>query len=457
MLKQSLFNFKNISLFTFLVAAVLQSQALAVPDAQCEYLLLQMRSVDLVGTEYFGKRENLGQHLVIDFFGCDPAKISEVATVEQVMTDAAHAAKATIVAHKFHQFNPTGVSGALILAESHLAIHTWPEVQGYCAIDIFTCGSTDNYAALEVLKAGFGAKGYVIVEIERGKQRANLVDSEHGAVVIRENLDPLKGFKATVAVKELLESVQSPYQKIEMYETLAFGKMLLIDGIIQLTEYDNAAYHEMIVHVPLQSHKNPRKVLIVGGGDGGALAEVIKYKDVTEIVICDIDPMVAQVAGKYFPLFAAAYADPRVRILHQDGAELIKKFNNYFDVVIIDGTDFYGAAASLARGDFYQSVSDSLSSDGLMVVQAESLYYDRDFIQDLYRQTSTIFPISGYYNTLVPSYPSGSIGFIFGSKKHLPQTQLNDDKRPLQDLHFYTPALHAASFVLPAFLQKMLG
>lgn len=392
-----------------------------------EYVLLQMRSVDLKGTEYFGTRENLGQHLVIDLFGCDPEKIREVAVVEAVMIKAAAAAKATVVAQKFHQFMPTGVSGALILAESHLAIHTWPEVQGYAAIDIFTCGATDNFAALEVLKKGFGAKGYVIVEIERGKQRANLVDSSKGAVVFRENLDPLKGFKATVAVQELLESVQSQYQKIDMYQTTAFGKMLSIDGIIQLTEYDNAAYHEMIVHVPLQAHKNPRKVLIIGGGDGGALAEVIKYKQIEEVVICDIDPMVATVAGKYFPAFAAAYTDPRVRAVYQDGAELIKKFSNYFDVVIIDGTDFYGHAAALARSDFYQAVSAALKSDGLMVVQAESLYYDRDFIKELHSQINLIFPMVGYYNTLVPSYPSGSIGFVMGSKKYLHAQQKNKD------------------------------
>jgi spermidine synthase len=438
----------NVFVFSFLSAEIKTDRS--------EFVLLQMRSVDLKGTEYFGTRENLGQHLVIDLFGCNPEKIREVAVVQAVMLEAAAAAKATVVAQKFHQFMPTGVSGALILAESHLAIHTWPEVQGYAAIDIFTCGNTDNFAALEVLKKGFGAQGYVVVEIERGKQRANLVDSSKGAVVFRENLDPLKGFKATVAVQELLESVQSPYQKIEMYQTNAFGKMLSIDGIIQLTEYDNAAYHEMIVHVPLQAHKDPRKVLIIGGGDGGALAEVVKYKKIEEIVICDIDSMVAAVAGKYFPTFAAAYDDSRVRALYQDGADLIKKFSDYFDVVIVDGTDFYGNAAALARSDFYQGVSAALKDDGLMVVQAESLYYDRDFIKELYGQIKSIFPQVGYYNTLVPSYPSGSIGFVMGSKKYAPAEKKNKDAKVVKDLQFYSLALHSASFVLPAFLQKML-
>lgn len=421
-----------------------------------EYRILSMESVDLSGTEYAENRESLGQHLVIDLFGCNPEKIKEVASVEKVMIEAALAAKATIVAQKFHQFMPSGVSGALVLAESHLAIHTWPEVQGYCAIDIFTCGQTDNFAALEVLKAGFEAKGYVIVEIERGKQRSDLVSGEKGSVFFREKLDPLNGFKATVEVKDLLESVESEFQKIEVYETPAFGKLLLLDGIIQLTEYDNAGYHEMIVHVPLQSHKNPRKVLIIGGGDGGALSELVKYKNIEEIVICDIDPMVSKIAGKYFPQFAEAYNDPRVRSIHQDGAQFVQQFSNYFDVIIVDGTDFNGTAQSFAHQQFNQHIFDALTAEGIMTMQAESLFYDRHFIKDLYTQAQQQFPITSYYNVLVPSYPSGSIGFLFCSKKYAHTEMRNTDKTPLKNLEFYNPQIHQASFALPTFLKKLL-
>jgi spermidine synthase len=435
-----------------------------------EYRMLSMESVNLENTHYSEKRDHLGQHLVIDLFGCNPEKISIVESVEQVMVAAANAAKATIVAQKFHQFSPGGVSGALILAESHLAIHTWPEVQGYCAIDIFTCGATDNFAALEVLKTGFGAQGYVVVEIERGKQRSDLVSNATGSVFFRENLDPLNGFQATVAIKELLESVESEFQKIEMYETTAFGKMLAIDGVIQLTEYDNAAYHEMITHVPLQTHKNPRKVLIIGGGDGGALAEVVKYPNIEEIVICDIDASVAAVTTKYFPAFAAAYQDPRVRPIYQDGSTFITSFKDYFDVIIVDGPDFYGHAAAFARETFYKNISDALKEDGLMVIQAESLFYDRAFIADLYKQAEGIFPIVKYYNTLVPSYPSGSIGFILGSKEYNPLKKKKNKKAKKDEhnsaenessflpksLEFYTPEVHRASFALPAFLKRLL-
>jgi spermidine synthase len=459
------FQLFSIACFTLMITLT--------PRPLSEYRILSMESVNLMNTHYSESRDHLGQHLVIDLFGCDPEKISVVEDVEKVMIEAATAAHATIVAQKFHQFTPGGVSGALVLAESHLAIHTWPEVQGYCAIDIFTCGKTDNFAALEVLKTGFGAQGYVVVEIERGKQRSDLVSNATGSVFFRENLDPLNGFQSTVAIKELLESVQSDFQKIEMYDTTAFGKMLAIDGIIQLTEYDNAAYHEMITHVPLQTHKKPRKVLIIGGGDGGSLAEVVKYPNIEEIVICDIDPMVAAVTTKYFPAFAAAYQDPRVRAVHQDGTTFITTFSEYFDVIIVDGPDFYGHAAAFARDTFYKNISHALTEDGLMVIQAESLFYDRTFIADLYKQAQTIFPIVGYYNTLVPSYPSGSIGFILASKKYSPlddtqKSPKKEKKKKKSDkekksrflpapLEFYTPDMHRASFALPAFLQRLLA
>jgi spermidine synthase len=226
----------------------------------------------------------------------------------------------------------------------------------------------------------------------------------------------------------------------------------------------------MAVHVPIQTHKNPRKVLIIGGGDGGALAEVVKYPNIEEIVICDIDPAVAAVATKYFPTFAAAYQDPRVRPIYQDGSTFITSFKDYFDVIIVDGPDFYGHAAAFARETFYKNISDALKEDGLMVIQAESLFYDRAFIADLYKQAEGIFPIVKYYNTLVPSYPSGSIGFILGSKEYNPLKKKKNKKAKKDEhssaenessflpksLEFYTPEVHRASFALPAFLKRLL-
>ncbi|MBM3886477.1 polyamine aminopropyltransferase [Candidatus Dependentiae bacterium] len=418
--------------------------------------LVSMESIkDLKSVAEYADRERLGHHLIIDLSGCNPEKIKQVTQVESILLEAAQAARATVVASKFHQFNPVGVSGALVLAESHLTIHTWPEVDGYCAIDIFTCGSTDNFAALEVMKKRFEAKNAVVVEIERGKEKTLNQDQDTFSW-FRESLDPLKGFQATVKTKALLDDVDSDFQNIKMYDTVSVGKMMVIDGIIQYTDYDNHAYHEMIVHVPMQAHPNPRKVLIIGGGDGGALAEVNKYRNVEEIVICDIDQKVSEIACKYSEEFATAYKDPRVRAVFQDGTALVSNFKNYFDVIIVDCTDFYGVAAALARKEFYDNIKQALTDDGVMVIQAESIYYDREFIAGLYKQTGELFPVVDYYYTLVPTYPSGTIGFVFGSKKYSPTEQLGNNPQQLDDLKYYTPQVHVASFALPAFIKKLL-
>lgn len=478
-----------------------------------EHQFVSMQSVsdrDISSVSDDADRDRLGHHLIIDLCGCNPEKLKVVPVVEEILRAAAAAARATIVASKFHQFAPIGVSGALVLAESHITIHTWPEADGYCAIDIFTCGPTDNFLALDVMKNGFESKDCVLVEIERGAQKpaedAATAVEPRNARWISEELDPLGGFKPTMKVTELLEEVQSPFQNVKMFNTTGVGKMMVIDGIIQLTEYDHFAYHEMITHVPMQVHPNPTKVLIIGGGDGGALLEVEKYAGVTEIVICDIDEAVMKVACNHLPEFAAAYKDPRVRAVFQDGAALVANFQNYFDVIIVDCTDFYGVAAPLARKSFYESIRNALTADGLMVIQAESMYYDRNWISQLHKQCQELFPITQYYHTHVPTYPSGCIGFVYCSKKYNyweniggagvgmaalaagpaaaialppsppvdadgatankvegtgavppPTRDGYDHQQLMAGMEYYTPALHLAAFQLPAFLNKLIA
>ena len=255
---------------------------------------------------------------------------------------------------------------------------------------------------------------------------------------------------------------------------------MAIDGIVQYTDYDHFAYHEMIVHVPMQSHPNPTKVLIIGGGDGGALFEVLKYKDVTEVVICDIDEEVMKMAVKHNEDFAAAYKDPRVRAVFQDGAAFVANFKDFFHVIVVDCTDFYGVAAPLARKSFYEAIEGAMTSDGIMVIQAESMYYDREWIVGLNKQCKEIFPVVSYYKTHVPIYPSGCIGFMFCSKKYDHQHMLSARSAArnlptppgeaeqvsstlaeldafLEPMKYYTPEIHIGSFQLPNFIKKQLA
>lgn len=276
---------------------------------------------------------------------------------------------------------------------------------------------------------------------------------EPDIITFTEALDPINGFVPTVKAKLLIEE-QSPFQKIAVYETPCFGKMLTIDGIIQCTEYDNAAYHEMITHVPMLTHPNPKKVLIIGGGEGGALHEVLKYSSVEEVHICDIDEMVKKISAPYFPEFAKAYQDSRVTAVFQDGAAYIKHFTNYFDVIIVDSTDFYGVAQSLLQKAFYQSIFDALTESGMVVAQSESLYFNQDFIVTMQKLLKTIFPITSYYYTMMPSYPGGSIGFSLCAKQDF---AIRDMPKEISDTtQYYTKSVHFSSFLLPKFLDEKL-
>ncbi len=429
----------------------------------------------------------LGEQLIVEFHGCDAMVLDDLLGVETIMLEAAKAANATVVAHKFHKFSPQGVSGAVIVAESHLAIHTWPEYN-YSSVDIFTCGPhTDNVAALQVIKQGLGADRYEVVAVKmrspfekaEGDQlsaKSSLdithvsVDDasgvttlkplvqENNRLVFRENYAAFGGMWTTIAVKRLLASEKSDYQKVEVYDTIPFGRMLTLDGIIMLTQYDNFAYHEMIAHLPLNAHPNPERVLIIGGGDGGTLKEVLKHDTVKEVVLCEIDKVVVDLSRKYFPEFSASFDDPRVTVVIGDGAEYIKSKEKYFDVVCVDSTDFFGPAEVLFRKEFYQGLQRALTDEGIAVTQSESMYYDKDFVIKLQKQNQQVFPVSAYYFTLVPTYPSGTIGFSYCSNKFGPTDNLDPERvARINGLNYYNAAIHQASFALPQFAKKAFG
>ena len=280
---------------------------------------------------------------------------------------------------------------------------------------------------------------------------------EQAVYAFQENLEFERGATATIQIEGdgPIESVTTPYQKIDVYQTRPFGKMLVLDDIIQLTQYDNFAYHEMIAHVPLCAHPNPKRVLIVGGGDGGTVQQVLKHASVSEVVVCEIDVQVIAMSKKYFPELATSFDDPRVTILAQDATTYIQQKRTYFDVICVDSSDPIGPAQALFEKAFYQDLYACLTDDGIAVSQGESLFYHHDEIIAWCQRNKHIFPYASYYYTLVPTYPSGTIGFLFCSKKYGP-TQVVDEQRiaALPALHYYTSSVHAASFVVPQFLAQ---
>ena len=265
--------------------------------------------------------------------------------------------------------------------------------------------------------------------------------------------DPSRMFK----IKNTLEIRKSDYQIISVYETEYFGKMLATDGFVMLTQYDNFAYHEMLVHVPMNAHPNPEKVLIVGGGDGGTLKEVLKYQSIKEVILCEIDEQVIAIAKKYFSEFRPGFSDSRVQIVIDDAAHYIKEKKDYFDLICVDSTGPCYPATALFERKFFQDVERALREDGIAVAQMESMFYYADLVRNVQQFTKQLFKHVLYYYTLVPTYTTGTIGFLFFSKKYDPFECFNSKKVEIDDLHYYNDEMHAASFQLPQFFKDQLA
>jgi len=273
---------------------------------------------------------------------------------------------------------------------------------------------------------------------------------------IEEKLEINKGRTLKIKITKSLEKVKSKFQEIEVVDSDAFGKILLINGIIMVTESDEFCYHEMIAHVPLCVHPKAQKVLVIGGGDGGTVREILKHDNIKEIEICEIDEKVIEVSKKHFPYLANSFDDPKVKIFCEDGNKFIKAHKNEYDIIIVDSSDPIGPAEVLFRREFYEAMYQALKHDGIVVTQAESFFYHRKIIKSLFSFIKKIYPISEYYYTLVPTYPSGVIGFMFCSKKYHPINDFNETEAlKLTDLKYYNKEVHKASFALPNFIYHI--
>lgn len=256
-------------------------------------------------------------------------------------------------------------------------------------------------------------------------------------------------------VTKVLCSEQTPFQKLAVVETVEFGRMLLLDNVIQTTVKDEFVYHEMIAHVGLNTHPNPRQVLVIGGGDGGSIREVVKHPTVEKARMVEIDGRVIEAAKEFLPEISCGYADPRVEIMVDDGIKHVKEHNYVYDMIIVDSTDPVGPAEGLFNEAFYNNVYSALKEDGLFVAQTESPFFNRKLITDIHRVLQGIFPVVRLFMGYVPTYPGGLWTFTMGSKKYDP---VEADLDRIIDLNtrYYSPAVHRSSFVLPPFVEELV-
>lgn len=264
-----------------------------------------------------------------------------------------------------------------------------------------------------------------------------------------------KNMRIGVRVKEILFSGQSPFQKVLVMDTFEFGRLLALDNILQTDVKHEFVYHEMLSHVGLNTHPTPQKVLVIGGGDGGVVREIVKHKGVRKVVHVEIDQMVIDVAKKYFPELSVGFDDPRVEIVVADGIKHVRENKNTYDLIIIDSTDPIGPAVGLFSEEFYRDVYESLREDGLFVAQTESPFFNADLIAGVNAAVNRIYPITRLYQASIPFYPGGLWTFTMGSKKYDPLA-VDTSKIPALETKWYAPEMHRAAFMLQPFVRELL-
>jgi spermidine synthase len=262
-------------------------------------------------------------------------------------------------------------------------------------------------------------------------------------------------FGITMRINKIMESEQTDFQKLEMVETEEFGNMLILDGMVMTTKVDEFVYHEMVAHVPLSTHPNPKHVLVVGGGDGGVIREVLKHPSVEKATLVEIDGKVIEYSKKYLPEIAGELDNPRVEVIVGDGFMHIHESKNKYDVVMVDSTEPVGPAAPLFERGFYQGIYEALKDDGIFVAQTDNPWFKADLIQKVQSDVKEIFPITRLYIANIPTYPSGMWTFTIGSKKHDP-LETDVAQIPAFETKYYTPQLHKACFVLPKFVDDLV-
>ena len=266
--------------------------------------------------------------------------------------------------------------------------------------------------------------------------------------------------KLDIKIEKQLFGADTDFQRIDVFESKEFGRFISCDGTIVFSEKDEFVYDEMIVHVPMAVHPHVRKVLVIGGGDGGVARELTHYDEIEEIDVVETDHVFIDVCRDYFPDNACGLDDPRVTVFNANGLRFLRTKVDEYDLIISDAIDPLGHAAGLFTKEFYGNCFRALKEDGIMVYQHGSPFYDEDeeTCRAMHRKASHSFPISRVYQAHIPTCPSGYWLFGFASKKYHPIDDLDADAWKALNLRtrYYTTRLHVGAFYLPAFLEEML-
>lgn len=399
---------------------------------------------------------NRGVHALADLWGCDQEILDDHDAVVAALRRAVEAAGATVLDVSSHRFAPQGVTAVALLAESHASVHTWPE-RGYVAIDAMTCGDAMHpQRYVDVLAEAFGAAHVDVTMADRGRRPAPRWFTEQALPHGR------SGITISVEVTASIYDEQSTWGHIQVLDTPFHGRMLVIDGVIQTTENDEFIYHEMLVLAPSLQHGAPASMLVIGGGDGGALRQALRLKSLDRVVQVEIDDMVTTVCRRHLPgVSGGAFDDPRVELVFADGAEYVRATGEQFDVVVLDLTDPVpgGPAERLFGEDFLREVKRVLAPGGVLAMQCGSLTFQPDEVSTELRLLRRVFGGVRLHTAVVPGYQLTTFGFLLASDElmTMPTDLARRWENVTADCEYLSPEMFTASTAIPPYLRRALG
>ncbi|XP_070560364.1 spermidine synthase-like isoform X1 [Ptychodera flava] len=266
----------------------------------------------------------------------------------------------------------------------------------------------------------------------------------------------------SLEVDEILYEGRSKFQDVIVFRSKSYGNVLILDGVIQCTERDEYSYQEMITFLPLNSHPNPKNVLVIGGGDGGVIRECVKHPSVETVTQCEIDDKVIEVSKKYLPAMSVGFSSPKLTQHIGDGFDFMANHTEEFDVIITDSSDPIGPAESLFEKPYYELMKTALKPNGIICSQGECMWLHLPLIKKTMEMCKSIYPVVSYGYCTIPTYPSGQIGFVLCSLNPdtnfaEPLIKWTDEEVTKLNLKYYNTDIHRAAIVLPQHVRKTLN
>lgn len=420
-------------------------------------------------------------HFLAEYFGCDPARLNDAEHLRALMLEAVEAVGATLLDIICHRFSPQGVTIVVAVSESHFSLHTWPE-HGYAAVDVFTCGACDPSLAHPLLKSGLAAGAAQVLDLQRGAgavghaiiERRHRVEDRGGArampplpTVERQGTwinEPDDGlaFSLGLECQRVLFDQQGAFQRVQVFENDRFGRVLALDGIFQTADADEAHYHEMLVHPALACVEHPRRVLVIGGGDGGTAREVLRHPGVEQCVMVEIDPMVVDACQRFMPQVGrGVWEDPRLDLRIADAVKFVQQAADAsFDAIIVDSSDPVGPNEGLFGVTFLRDCRRLLRAGGVFGRQTGTFLFDTG-ASDFYRHQvalRSIFAEVHPYSAPLALYGCGHWTWTMASAERAPADAERARGAALAESgEVYDDVLHDSLFVLPLGVRRRLA